>query len=483
MTIKTRNIFWGAAGTCVALFPAFLMGHYDGPDSGHAGAPGTDNPLSCAAAGLCHNGNGGDGVINKFGGSVTATFSSGTTYIPGGSPITISVTASDPVNKHFGFQMTARVSSTASGKDPQQAGSFNPGPKPGTSANPLIVLCSDNNLRVGSCSANSPYEYIEHFFNNYQAVYTTSQSYTFTWTPPATNVGNVSFYVAGNVVNYTGQPDSGDHVYTASYTLTPGTNNPPSIVTGGVLNAASFAKGSDGLGTPVAPGSLVSIFATNFGTAQAGFSTIPFPTILGGVTAAFGGTPAPMRDVVPAAGLINVQIPFATKTGSTNAVIATSGGASPAQAVTIVAQAPGLFTIPPGLGNAILVNLTDDPKGTIGNVAGPSSANIGLKTSPIKRGNFAFFYATGLGVMTPPVPDGDGGSDGKEHDAVMPQVTIGGMPALVLFAGQAPGFPGVYQVNIQIPQSAPTGDNIDMRIISADGSQKSPAGVATISVQ
>jgi uncharacterized protein (TIGR03437 family) len=474
MKIAGQRIFWGSFGLCVALGPALLYAHYEGPDNRHTGAPG-DVAKSCAAAGMCHNAqNGVAGTVNTGGGKVTATFSSGTTYLPGGSPITITVTVTDPVNTHYGFQMTARLASDLANG---QAGTFTPIGKN------QIVICDDNNLRPskGCASTGFPVEFIEHFFQQDPLVTTTP--YTFTWTPPTTNVGDVHFYVAGNAVNLNNQADTGDHVYNADYVLTPAANNPPTIVTGGVLNAASFAKGADGLGTPVAPGSLVSIFATNFGSTQQSFSTIPFPLNLAGVSATVSSVSAPLRDVVPGAGLINAQIPFATKTGSSNVILSTSGGASPAQAVTIVAQAPGLFTIPPGLGNAILVNLTDDPKGTIGNVAGPSSANIGLKTSPIKRGNFAFFYATGLGVMTPPVPDGDGGSDGKEHDAVMPQVTIGGMPALVLFAGQAPGFPGVYQVNIQIPQSAPTGDNIDMRIISADGSQKSPAGVATISVQ
>ncbi len=256
---------------------------------------------------------------------------------------------------------------------------------------------------------------------------------------------------------------------THKYTLTPGTNDPPSIVTGGVLNAASFAKGSDGLGTPVAPGSLVSIFATNFGTDQADASIVPFPMSLGGVTASFSSVSAPLRDVIPAAGLINAQIPFATKVGSASATISTSGGASTAQAVTIVAQAPGIFTNPPGVGTAILVSLP--------------SFTLVTADKPIARGASAFFYATGLGVMTPPVADGDGGLDGVAHFATFPTVTIGGITAPVGFAGQAPGFPGVYQVNITIPQNAPTGNNVDMRIMSADGSQKSPAGVATISVQ
>jgi uncharacterized protein (TIGR03437 family) len=477
MKIRVKKILWGTAGTLVALFPAFLMAHYDGPDSGHTAAPVTDNAMSCAAAG-CHSSALKGGPINSYGGSVTATFSSCASYKPGGPPITITVTASDPVNTHFGFQMTARVASTANGADPQQAGSFNPGPNPGTSANPIIVLCSDNNLRpANGCASNVPYEYIEHFFSDYTSVYTTSQSYTFTWTPPATNVGNVVFYVAGNVVNYNGTDDGGDHVYTASYTLTPqAAGDAPTIVTGGVLNAASFAKNSNGLGSPVAPGSLVSIFASNFATSQSDASAAPFPFALGGVCASFNGVPAAIRDVVPAANLINVQVPFETASGSVSALVTSTTGASSPQAVTIVAQAPGIFTIPPGVGNAIVVNLND------GSIAGPTNANIGLTTHPIPRGTPAFFYATGLGAVTP--PETDGAADSIIHNAnALPKVMIGGISAQVLFAGLAPGFPGVYQVNIIIPANAPTGNGISVQIESADGTVTSAANIATISVQ
>src|SRR5580692_5331057 len=75
----------------------------------------------------------------------------------------------------------------------------------------------------------------------------------------------------------------------------------PTIVPGGVLNAASFAKNANGQGSPVAPGSLVAIFGSGLGASQADADTIPFSTALGGVTVSFGSTSAPIRDVVPAA--------------------------------------------------------------------------------------------------------------------------------------------------------------------------------------
>ena len=43
-----------------------------------------------------------------------------------------------------------------------------------------------------------------------------------------------------------------------------------------------------------------------------------------------------------------------------------------------------------------------------------------------------------------------------------PTVTIGGMAADVVFSGLAPGFVGLYQVNVQVPAEASTGDEVEV---------------------
>ena len=151
--------------------------------------------------------------------------------------------------------MTARLASNLANG---QAGDFTPG------AN-QIVICDVTGALKGAkgCPASTPVEFIEHSFNQPPA---SSTPYTFTWMPPATNVGDVHFYVAGNAVNNDDMADAGDHVYTNSYVLTFATQlPPPTIFSGGVLNAASYAKDAQGNGSPVAPGSLVQIYGTNFG--------------------------------------------------------------------------------------------------------------------------------------------------------------------------------------------------------------------------
>jgi minor extracellular serine protease Vpr len=254
-----------------------------------------------------------------------------------------------------------------------------------------------------------------------------------------------------------------------------------SIAPGGVLNAASFDKS----GVGVAPGSLVTIFGTGLGATQADADTVPFSTVLGGVRVTFNGVSATLRDVIPAAGIVNAQIPFEVlpagqTTGMVDVAVAFAGNLT-TQSVKIVPAAPGIFTIPSGVGNAILVNLTDF------SIAAPPGSIQGFTTHPITRGQNAFFYATGLGAMTPPVPDGSDGGGVTSTVNSPPIVWIGGVNtgvmAPIIFAGQAGGYPGVYQVNIMIPNNAPTGNNVQIQVQSADGSVVSLAGVATVSIQ
>jgi minor extracellular serine protease Vpr len=67
-------------------------------------------------------------------------------------------------------------------------------------------------------------------------------------------------------------------------------------------------------------------------------------------------------------------------------------------------------------------------------------------------------YANGLGPVDTPQSSGDPASSTKLVGTLAsPAVSIGGTAATVQFSGLAPGFVGLYQVNVQVPASAPTG--------------------------
>jgi uncharacterized protein (TIGR03437 family) len=59
-----------------------------------------------------------------------------------------------------------------------------------------------------------------------------------------------------------------------------------------------------------------------------------------------------------------------------------------------------------------------------------------------------------------------------------PRVTIGGVPAEVLFSGLAPGFVGLYQVNVRAPSGAPAGARTPL-VVSIGGRDAPPAPIAT----
>jgi hypothetical protein len=236
MSNRGRTKIWITVGAFAVLVPLAVLAYEYGPPPRATGGPG-DNQLGCAQA-TCHTGLAAGGPINAAGGSVNATFSSGTTYTPGGSPITITVAVTDPVNKHYGFQMTARLESNLT---EGQAGNF-------TAGTNQIVICDDNSLKPvsGLCPTATPVQFVEHAFPTGDAAVSTTP-YTFTWTPPATNVGNVHFYVAGNAVpGNVLIANGGDHVYTNSYVLTPAaagftcTNTTPPVI--------SFVDSASGYG-------------------------------------------------------------------------------------------------------------------------------------------------------------------------------------------------------------------------------------------
>jgi uncharacterized protein (TIGR03437 family) len=294
---------------------------------------------------------------------------------------------------------------------------------------------------------------------------------------------SISTLAVGNHILTAGYGgDAGDAPSTSTPVLVNITNsNQPSILAGGIVNAASFAS-VNGVGSPVAPGSLVAIFTSTLATQGASFTTASLPGSLAGVTVTFKGITAPVVQVVPGGAnpFVSVQVPFEVLNAGQNSAdvpvtISVNGVPSAAAPVQIVASQPGIFTLTAnGQGQAVLVNLADH---TIAAPTGPGA-------HPIPRGQTAFFYVTGLGAMTPSVADGSGicpAANGLCNANAMPTVSVGGVPAQVSFAGQAPGFPGVGQINITIPQNAPTGGSVALTVTSADGTVISNS--ASIAVQ
>jgi len=220
----------------------------------------------------------------------------------------------------------------------------------------------------------------------------------------------------------------------------------PSVISGGIVNAASFAAGQ-----PVAPGSLVAIFGSGLASGLLQSSTVPLSANLGGTSVSINGVPAPLLFV--STGQVNAQMPWdvfppGVTSGTVNVVVTSPQGSSVPMPVTIAASGPGIFSIPAGAGYAVAVNNAD------GSVAAPQGTIPGIVTHPAKVGDALILYANGLGAVDSTPADGDASFDQIRNTLAVPIVLIGGAQAQVLFSGLTPQFPGVNQVNVVVPNTA-----------------------------
>ncbi len=200
----------------------------------------------------------------------------------------------------------------------------------------------------------------------------------------------------------------------------------------GVTNAASSAPP----GNPIAPGEYITIYGSGLASGSE-TAKPPYPPSLNGVSVLINGRQAPLYFVSP--GQINALVPYATQGPQAAIVVETgNGGRSNTVTVPVAPTAPGVFS----------QDLSGSGPGAI------LHADYSLVTParPAHPGETVLVYLTGLGAVNPGVADGTAGGGNPLSLVAAPlAVYVGGSPASVQFAGLAPGFPGLYQINITIP--------------------------------
>jgi len=225
----------------------------------------------------------------------------------------------------------------------------------------------------------------------------------------------------------------------------------PAVNAGGTVNVASFV-------TPLAGGSVAAMFGSNLALGVAVASGVPLPTTLDGVTVQVNGVAAPLFFVSPSQ--INFQFPWQQGGSQATITVTVSGLVSASQTVATAAYAPAIFsTNQQGTGQgAILISSSGELAAAAGSVPGSAAR-------PAKRGEFVSIYCTGLGPVGNPPPDGmPAGGNPPSRTTALVSVTIGGRPAVVDFAGLAPGFVALYQVNAQIPADAQAGNAVSVSL-------------------
>ncbi len=430
----------------MATLPVLLWAYEYGPEPGFCGVPNENGGASgatCASVG-CHTGTAND-PKNK--GSVAVTFPNGMTYTPGVTQ-TLAVTISDPTQKGAGFQLTARLASSSS----TIAGTF------ATVDTNTQVICSQTNLQNfnsvtdgRSCKSGYTLQYIEQTsargggtgYEN-SIAHGLPYTYSFTWTPPSTDVGSVKIYVAGNAVNGD-LTDNGDHVYSTTYTLTAvAAGSSPAIASGGVVNGASFETG-------IVPNSWITIQGSNLASTTNTWANAivngKLPTALDGVNVNVGGQPAYVYYVSPTQ--INVLAPNISP-GSAQVTVSNNGATSAVATATSQTAQPAFFLWPGSYAVATRQDFS---------YAVNAGTFAGVTTTPAKPGDVLILWGTGFGPTSPSAPVGVQVPADQTYSTATPvSVMIGSSAATVFGSALAPGFAGLYQVAIQVPASLANGD-------------------------
>ncbi len=229
------------------------------------------------------------------------------------------------------------------------------------------------------------------------------------------------------------------------------------------VSAATFVAGQN-----VSPGSLVSLFGPALSEDDAVATAVPLPTDLAGrVFEVNDEFRAGILFVSP--GQANIQIPVDAPLGlqsltvrrsDTDEVIA--GGP-----ILLGPTNPGLFTVSQdGRGQALALN----QNGVLNSAANPAA-----------RGSVVQLFGTGPGPTNPVVPTGQAAPSGPLAQTLTQPartqleclsqgfvcVAFASRLGEVLFSGLAPGFVGLWQVNVKIPDDYPealTGDAVPITL-------------------
>jgi len=217
-----------------------------------------------------------------------------------------------------------------------------------------------------------------------------------------------------------------------------GAMGPPVVASGGVVDAASFRPEA------LAPGSIISIFGSRLSMPIAQSSFLPLWTNLADTSVYVNGEPLPLYYVSP--GQINAQLPAGIAPGTATLRVVSGRNVSAPVSLPVRSTAPAVFARPNGQASA------QNQDGTMN-----SSSN------PARPGTVLVVYCTGLGETRPSLMTGAASPFAPlAQAATSVTARVGGQLAEVLYAGMAPGFVGLGQVNIRVPALPPGSHGLEL---------------------
>jgi uncharacterized protein (TIGR03437 family) len=304
-----------------------------------------------------------------------------------------------------------------------------------------------------------------------------------------------------NPVNFTQKsaelydPATGSWTATAELNVVRGNHRATLLLNGKVLISGGNGGGSPGMtsaelydsgvatvasvsaanyrGPELAPESIVAAFGANLATDTQSAPWLPLPTQLAGVSVRVRDSLGAERlaslfFVSPAQ--INYQIPPGTASGTATVTVMNDGNIIAAGLVEIASVAPGLFAADAsgrGVAAAYALRVKANGAQSVEPVARFDPAQNRFVAEPVDLGPesdqvFLVLFGTGIKFRSTP-------------SAV--SASIGGVSNEVLFAGEAPGFIGLDQVNVRLSRSLAGRGEIEV-VLSVEGKAANPVRVS-----
>jgi uncharacterized protein (TIGR03437 family) len=192
-----------------------------------------------------------------------------------------------------------------------------------------------------------------------------------------------------------------------------------------LVNAASQSQGA------VAPGEIVTIYGAAIGPTSGVTGSFDASGLVGnmlaGAEVSFDGAPAPL--FYAQASQINAQVPYTIAGESVTQVeVFYQGQLAGTLSLPVVASAPALF--------AAALN---------------QDGSLNSSTAPAARGTVVTFFGTGEGLTNGANIAGQAAAAPYPIPALPVTLTVAGIAAQLLYAGEAPNFAGLLQVDAVIP--------------------------------